>query len=461
MADIFRTDKPLAVSPIKTGQPLGAILASLGIEHSIPLVHGAQGCSAFAKVFFIQHFHDPVPLQSTAMDPTSTIMGADGNIFTALDTLCQRNAPQAIVLLSTGLSEAQGSDISRVVRQFREEYPRHKGVAILTVNTPDFYGSMENGFSAVLESVIEQWVAPTPRPAQRNRRVNLLVSHLCSPGDIEWLRRCVEAFGLQPIILPDLAQSMDGHLAQGDFSPLTQGGTPLRQIEQMGQSLCSFAIGVSLHRASSLLAPRCRGEVIALPHLMTLDRCDAFIHQLAKISGRAVPPWLERQRGQLQDAMIDCHMWLQGQRMAMAAEGDLLAAWCDFARSQGMQPGPLVAPTSHPSLRQLPVEQVVPGDLEDLQQLLSHQPADLLVANSHARDLAEQFALPLIRVGFPLFDRLGEFRRVRQGYAGMRDTLFELANLLRDRHHHTALYRSPLRQGADPLPASGDAYAAH
>ncbi len=97
----------------------------------------------------------------------------------------------------------------------------------------------------------------------------------------------------------------------------------------------------------------------------------------------------------------------------MAARGDLLAAWCDFARSR-MQPGPLVAPTSHPSLRQLPVEQVVPGDLEDLQQLLSHQPADLLVANSHARDLAEQFALPLIRVGFPLFDRLGEFRLVRR-----------------------------------------------
>ncbi|WP_309599503.1 nitrogenase component 1, partial [Klebsiella pneumoniae] len=85
-----------------------------------------------------------------------------------------------------------------------------------------------------------------------------------------------------------------------------------------------------------------------------------FIHQLAKISGRAVPPWLERQRGQLQDAMIDCHMWLQGQRMAIAAEGDLLAAWCDFANSQGMQPGPLVAPTGHPSLRQLPVERVVP-----------------------------------------------------------------------------------------------------
>ncbi|HBS5604695.1 TPA: nitrogenase iron-molybdenum cofactor biosynthesis protein NifN [Klebsiella quasipneumoniae] len=461
MADLIRSEKPLAVSPIKTGQPLGAILASLGLAQAIPLVHGAQGCSAFAKVFFIQHFHDPVPLQSTAMDPTATIMGADGNIFTALDTLCQRHSPQAIVLLSTGLAEAQGSDIARVVRQFREAHPRHNGVAILTVNTPDFFGSMENGYSAVIESIIEQWVAPTPRPGQRPRRVNLLVSHLCSPGDIEWLSRCVEAFGLQPVVLPDLSLSMDGHLGQGDFTPLTQGGASLRQIAQMGQSLGSFAIGVSLQRAASLLSQRSRGEVIALPHLMTLDHCDTFIHQLAKLSGRRVPAWIERQRGQLQDAMIDCHMWLQGQRMAMAAEGDLLAAWCDFARSQGIQPGPLVAPTSHPSLRQLPVERVVPGDLEDLQQLLSHQPADLLVANSHARDLAEQFALPLIRVGFPLFDRLGEFRRVRQGYAGMRDTLFELANLLRDRHHHTALYRSPLRQGADPQQAPGDDYAAH
>ncbi|GEC65707.1 nitrogenase iron-molybdenum cofactor biosynthesis protein NifN [Raoultella terrigena] len=461
MAEIFRTDKPLAVSPVKTGQPLGAILASLGIGHCIPLVHGAQGCSAFAKVFFIQHFHDPVPLQSTAMDPTSTIMGADGNIFTALDTLCQRNTPQAIVLLSTGLSEAQGSDMSRIVRQFREEYPRHKGVAILTVNSPDFYGSMENGFSAVLESVIEQWVAPTPRAGQRNRRVNLLVSHLCSPGDIELLRRYVEAFGLQATILPDLAQSMDGHLAQGDFSPVTQGGTPLRQIEQMGQSLCSFAIGASLSRASSLLARRSHGEVIALPHLMTLEHCDTFIHQLAKISGRGVPQWIERQRGQLQDAMIDCHMWLQDQRMAMAAEGDLLAAWCDFAASQGMRPGPLVAPTGHPSLRQLPVERVVPGDLEDLQTLLCSQPADLLVANSHACDLAEQFALPLIRAGFPLFDRLGEFRRVRQGYSGIRDTLFELANLMRERHRHVALYRSPLRQNAEPPFTPGADYAAH
>ena len=459
MADVIRNKKPLTVGPVKSSQPLGAILASLGLEQSIPLVHGAQGCSAFAKVFFIQHFHDPVPLQSTAMDPTSTIMGADRNIFTALDTLCQRNNPKSIVLLSTGLSEAQGSDISRVVRQFRDEHPRHKGVALLTVSSPDFYGSLENGFSAVLESIIEQWLPEKPQPDLRNRRVNLLVSHLLTPGDIELLRSYVEAFGLQPVILPDLSQSLDGHLAGGDFSPVTQGGTPLRQIEQMGQSLCTIAVGVSLARAAALLAQRSRGQVLSLPHLMTLENCDKFIYQLKLISGRAVPGWIERQRGQLQDAMIDCHMWLQDAAVAMAAEGDLLAAWCDFAKSQGMRPGPIIAPVSQPGLQQLPVERVVIGDLEDMQDVLCGTPADLLVANSHAATLAEQFAVPLIRAGFPVYDRLGEFRRVRQGYSGMRDTLFELANVRRERHRHLAIHRSALRQCVTDPVAPGDSHA--
>ncbi|ATO34912.1 Nitrogenase molybdenum-iron protein beta chain [Dickeya dianthicola] len=446
MAQVIRSKKPLATSPIKSGQPLGAILAAQGIEHSIPLVHGAQGCCAFAKVFFIQHFHEPIPLQSTAMDPTTTIMGADDNIFTALATLCQRNTPKAIVLVSTGLSEAQGSDMAGAVRQFRNDYPRFKSVAILTVNTPDFYGSLENGFSAVVESVVQQWVPDKPPAGMRNRRVNLLLSHLLNPGDIELIRSYVEAFGLQPVILPDLSQSLDGHLAGGDFQAVTQGGTPLRGIEQMGQSLSTVAIGMSLSRAASLLAMRSRGQSLSLPHLMTLENMDCFIQHLQQLAGRDVPAWIDRQRGQLQDAMIDCHMWLQGRRMALAAEGDLLAGWCDFALSQGMTPGPVVAPVNQPSLAALPVEQVLIGDLEDLQDQLCDNPADILVSNSHAADLAEQFDMPLIRAGFPIFDKIGEFRRPRQGYAGMRDTLFELANLMLARHHHQPVYHSPLKQ---------------
>ncbi len=71
--------------------------------------------------------------------------------------------------------------------------------------------------------------------------------------------------------------------------PSPEGGASLRMIEQMGQSLCTFAIGVSLSRAATLLTQRSRGEVIALPHLMTLGNCDQFIHHLQRLSGREVP----------------------------------------------------------------------------------------------------------------------------------------------------------------------------
>jgi len=397
-------------------------------------------------VFFIQHFHEPVPLQSTAMESTTTIMGADGNIRTALTTLCQRSSPKAIVILSTGLSEAQGSDLTQALREFRELEPRFQHIAIVTVNTPDFYGSLENGYSALLESVIVQWMPEQPPTGMRNKRVNLLLSHLLTPGDLELLRSYVEAFGLQPVILPDLSLSLDGHLANGDFHPVTQGGTSVRMIEQMGQSLSTITVGRSLNCAASLMAMRSRGLSLNLPHLMTLEQVDSLVQHLQQISGREVPAWIERQRGQLLDAMIDCHTWLQSQRIALAAEGDLLVAWCDFAQSQGMVVGPVIAPVNQPSLAGLPVEQVIIGDLEDLQTQLDKQPVALLVANSHAASLAENNHIALVRAGFPLFDRLGEFRRQRQGYAGMRDTLFELANLMQQQHHLLAAYHSPLKQ---------------
>lgn len=446
MAQILKSVKPLATSPIKSGQPLGAILASMGLDGCIPLVHGAQGCSAFAKVFFIQHFHEPIPLQTTAMDPITTIMGANNNVLTALSVLCERHNPRLIVILSTGLSEAQGADLAFALRQFRTEHPKYQSVAIVTASSPDFYGSMENGYAAVLESVIEQCVPATMPKGIRKKRVNLLLGHMLTPGDHEQIRSYVEAFGLQPIVLPDLAGSLDGHLAEGDFLALTQGGTSVRELEQMGQSVSTIAIGVSLQRAARLLENRCQTPSFWMPHLMTMDQCDRFIQHLQMISGREVPAWIERQRGQLQDAMIDTHVWLQDKRLAIAAEGDLLAAWLDFAISQGIRPQCVVAPANQPGLSSLPVPEVQIGDLEDMEDRLRAQRIDLLCANSHGTLLAEKYHLPLIRIGFPLFDRIGEFRRLRQGYSGIRDTLFELANAMRQAHREMPVYHSPLKQ---------------
>lgn len=446
MAKIIKPNKPIATQPMKSGQPLGAILGGLGLERCIPLIHGAQGCSAFAKIFFIQHFHEPIPLQSTAMDPITTVMGSDENVIQALATLCEKSNPRLIVLMSSGLSEAQGADMNRAVKEFRKAHPKFERVEVVTVNTPDFYGSLENGFSALVEGLIEQLVPNQPLRSVRKKRVNLLVSHMLTPGDLELIRSYVEAFGLQPIMVPDLSHSLDGHLVRQDYLSVSQGGTEVNLLRQLGQSSLTLVIGPSLQRAGQLLESRSGVKSVYFPHLMSLAQVDNFIDTLRRLADRQVPEWIERQRGQLQDAMIDTHVWVNGRRMGLAAEADLLTAWLDFAQSVGLVSASVLAPVNQPWLSNLPVDQVVIGDLEDLHDGLAGKGADLLITNSHGVELAERLELPLMRIGFPIYDRFGEFRRVRQGYAGMRDSLFEIANLMQAAHHHQPVYHSPLKQ---------------
>ena len=94
-------------------------------------MHGSQGCTAFGKVFFVRHFREPIPLQTTAMDQVSTIMGADENVVEALRTLCDKQKPEIIGLVTTGLSETQGTDIHRCVREFRAAYPQYADTSVV------------------------------------------------------------------------------------------------------------------------------------------------------------------------------------------------------------------------------------------------------------------------------------------------------------------------------------------
>ena len=50
---VKKRQKALSVSPLKTSQTIGATLAFLGVKGAVPLMHGSQGCTAFAKVFFV------------------------------------------------------------------------------------------------------------------------------------------------------------------------------------------------------------------------------------------------------------------------------------------------------------------------------------------------------------------------------------------------------------------------
>ena len=140
MAEIQKRKKALSVSPLKASQPTGGSLATLGFDKAIPMLHGSQGCTAFAKVFFVRHFREPIPLQTTAMDQASSVLGADENVVEGIKNIAEKSNPALITVLTTGLAETQGCDVHRNVREFRDKYPEYKHVAVVaaaSVTVPD------------------------------------------------------------------------------------------------------------------------------------------------------------------------------------------------------------------------------------------------------------------------------------------------------------------------------------
>ncbi|MGZ8136337.1 MAG: nitrogenase iron-molybdenum cofactor biosynthesis protein NifN [Methylococcaceae bacterium] len=447
MTEILKRSKALSVNPLKASQPIGGALATLGFNRAMPMLHGSQGCTAFAKVFFVRHFREPIPLQSTAMDQSSSVLGADENVVVGIKTIAEKSRPALITILTTGLAETQGADVHRNVREFREANPEFDDIAVVAVNTPDFTGSVETGYAATLTEIIRGLVPDAKtagtQPGRRKRQVNILVSYMLTPGDLEALRDIFEQFQLRPVFVPDLSDSLDGCLADDDFSPVTIGGTLVSEMATLGDAVATVAIGASLKKTAELLQEKTGVPTYQFDHLYGLQANDALIATLADISEQAVPERIERQRAQLQDAMLDTHFMLGQLRIAIAADADLLAAFVAQVQEMGAEVVAAVTSCNTPLLARIPVASIKIGDLEDMELIGKANKAQLVIGNSHAVDTAERLGAPILRAGFPLYDIIGGYQKTWIGYRGSRQTLFDLANLVINfSHEEIPVYRS-------------------
>ena len=446
MAEIVQSTKPLSVNPLKTSQPMGASLAFLGLARTMPLEHGARGCTSFNKLFFMRHFREPIALQTTAMDQIVTVLGADDNVVEALHTIAETNHPEMVGLITTGLSETQGTDIPSTIKAFRTAYPQHEGMSIIAVNATDTLGCLDSGFAQAVQAIIGTLV-PEGIVDRLPHQVNVLASPMLTAGDVETIKDWITAFGLTAIVLPDLGDSLDGHLIDEGFSTLTYGGTSRDQISSMAQSAATLVIGPSLFAAADLLQRRTGIADYRFDGVMGVEQCDAFTHALSQISGRTVPARLERQRNQLLDAMVDCHFYLSTIPIAVAADPDLLGMLVPFLVAMGLDVVSAVAAAPAASLASMPVDKVQAGDFEDVEIQARAAGAKVLIANSHGSETAKRLGIPLIPAGFPQYGFVGGHARRWVGYDGTRQIIFDLANMLMQQQHHIEPYRSIYWQG--------------
>lgn len=433
MALVVEPKKACAVNPLKMSQPLGASYAFLGLESCMPLMHGSQGCTSFGLVLMVRHFREAIPLQTTAMNEVTTILGGLENIEQALLNIRKRNHPQIIAICSTGLTETKGDDVDAYLELIRQRHPELADTALVHVSTPDYVGAFEDGFGRAVTALVR--TLATPVTTRKPRQVNLLAGWHLTAGDIGELRDLFAAFGLEAIVLPDVSGSLDGHIPD-DWLGTTLGGTPLASIRAMGASALTLAVGEQMRSAAMELEMRAGVPYVLFDRLTGLEPNDSLLRTLSELTGKAVPPRYRRQRSQLLDAMLDAHFFFGNVKVAIAAEPDLLWAMGSFLAEMGAELTVCVTTTRSPLLSRLPTNEVVIGDLEDFERAAHAAGCDLLLTHSHGRQAAQRLGKPLYRIGLPLFDRLGNAHRVSVGYRGTRDLLFDVGNMLIDQTPH-------------------------
>lgn len=448
MATVTHSKKSCSVNPLKMSQPIGGALAFMGLANCMPVLHGSQGCTAFGLVLFVRHFREAIPLQTTAMNEVTTIMGGRDNIEQALLNIYKRAKPEVIGLCTTGLTETRSEDIHGDLKAIRARNPELADLPIIFVETPDFKDAFQDGWSKTVTRIIQDLVDKTPDTI--SSQVNLLAGSHLTGADIEEVVETIEAFGLSPVVLPDISGSLDGHIPE-DFTPTTIGGTTVDEVRSMGCSVATLAVGRQMEKPARELETRAGVPYVVFDTLTGLDGNDQFLGHLAKLSGKPVPLKYRRQRSQLLDALLDGHFHFGGKKVAIGAEPDLLWAWGGLLAGLGCEIAAAVTTTHSPLLENMPCEEVLIGDLEDLETRAAG--CDLIITHSHGRQAAERLRIPLFRAGLPCFDRLGANHKLSVGYRGTRDLIFEVGNVFIEHTHEGQPDSWPLPEELDETAA--------
>jgi nitrogenase molybdenum-iron protein beta chain len=137
-----------------------------------------------------------------------------------------------------------------------------------------------------------------------------------------------------------------------------------------------------------------------------------------------------RERGRLVDAIADSSAHIHGKKFAIYGDPDLCLGLRGFLLELGAEPTHVLATNggkewaekvqalfdSSPFGKNC---HVYPGkDLWHMRSLLFTEPVDFLIGNTYGKYLERDTGTPLIRIGFPIFDRHHHHRYPVWGYQG-------------------------------------------
>jgi nitrogenase molybdenum-cofactor synthesis protein NifE len=429
-SELRTPDSELKINPLKHSPAIGAAIAFQGIHRALPVIHGAQGCGFLGKVLLTKHFREPIALATSKLFVEDVVMGSEEKLEKTLQGFIEKNSPDVIGVLTSGLVEVKGDDTADAVKQVKIRNPKAE---IVHVSTPDYDGGLETGYARAVEAVVgssEFGVPPIKKLEGRlcaeSRHVNVLAGSHLTPADFTELREIIRSFGLSSVMLPDLS-ALDG--SREGISALASGGTNVRDLQAMGSSRFTIVLGRSLEPAAKSLRDKTGVAYRVFDGLAGLADTDALMETLSELSGNPVPALFGRHRRMLIDAMRDAHFFYGGRNACIALEPDHAVQMSRWLAEMGATVERAVIPALSDAAGLIRARDVEIGDLFSIKGKF-----DLLISNSHAEDTAKRLGAPLYQAGFPVYKILGYPQKVMIGYRGTLAMINEVGNLLMKGH---------------------------
>lgn len=423
------------VNACKLCTPLGACLALRGIQGAMPLLHGSQGCSTYMRRYIISHFNEPIDIASSSLGEKNAIYGGAANLKKGITNVVSKYHPQLLGIATTCLTETIGDNVPMILKEYQKEAGENQQPLIISVSTPSYVGTHMDGFHRAVRTAVEALA----EGGKGTGRVNLLPGFV-SPADLRYLKEIMERFGLEYTLLPDISESLDGPILE-EYHQIPDGGTPLSEIRAMGRAQASLEFGrtLSLPTAAEYLQRQFAVNRYSLGLPIGIRETDRFFSVLEQLSGAPSPNCFQLERGRLIDAYVDSHKYLFGQRAILYGEEDLVVGLASFLSETGIVPvlcasggqsgrfEESLRATSAGNLPESPL--VCEGmDFYQIAEDAERLKPDLLIGNSKGYPLAKKLNIPLIRVGFPIHDRIGGQRILHLGYQGAQRLLDQIVN---------------------------------
>ena len=438
----------LTVDPAKACQPLGAVLCALGFEKTLPYVHGSQGCVSYFRTYFNRHFKEPISCVSDSMTEDAAVFGGQKNMYDGLENARALYKPEMIAVSTTCMAEVIGDDLNAFITNTKKAGHIPEDFPVPFAHTPSFVGSHVTGWDNMFEGIIRSFTLNTMegKVIGSNKKLNFVPGFETYLGNFRVIKRMMADMGVDATLLSDPTEVLDTP-SDGEFR-MYSGGTTQAEIKDAPNACSTILIQPwQLEKTRKFVEGTWNHEVPKLNIPMGVDWTDDFLMKVSELTGKPIPESLATERGRLVDLMADSHAWLHGKKFALYGDPDFLMGMVKILLECGAEPTHIVCNNS--SKRWVKAMEallagspfgvngkVYPGaDLWHMRSLCFTDKPDFLIGNSYGKFIqrdtlykGKEFEVPLIRIGFPLFDRHHLHRQTTIGYEGAMQVVTTLVN---------------------------------